>query len=80
MELNYTLIIEKDEVTGRFCFSSPDLDGFGGSGFSLEDCLQQAPVAIEEYLVSLKARNHPLPLKSKDPQIIFLGKTWQSVA
>ncbi len=77
--LDYTLIIEEDEA-GRFRFSSPDLAGFQGKGFSLEDCLQQAPMAIEEHLAELEALNCPIPSKSSDPQIIFRGETWQSLA
>ena len=80
MILDYTLTIEEDEVTGCFWYSSPDLAGFRGKGISFDDCLQKAPMAIEEHLASLKARNSPIPPKSLDPQIIFQGETWQSLA
>jgi len=38
IELEYSLIIEATEEPDYFGFYSPDLEGFTGIGYSIEDC------------------------------------------
>ena len=42
IDLPYSLMIEATEEPDYFSFSSPELEGFTGSGHSVEDCLYQA--------------------------------------
>ena len=50
IELPYPLVIEATEDPGYFGFYSSELEGFTGSGHSVEDCLYQAKWGIEEHV------------------------------
>lgn len=61
IELRYSLIIEATEDPTFFGFYSPDLEGFTGTGHSIEDCLYKAKWGMEEHLTLLKERSLPVP-------------------
>ncbi len=42
LDLKYSLIIEATEDPNFFAFYSPDLEGYTGTGNSIEDCLYKA--------------------------------------
>jgi predicted RNase H-like HicB family nuclease len=44
LNLNYSLVIEATDDPHFFAFYSPDLDGFTGTGESIEDCLEKARI------------------------------------
>ena len=70
IQLNFSLIIEATEEPDYFGFYSPDLEGFTGSGHSIEDCLYQARHGMLEHINIMKKQGLPIPFKSKNPKII----------
>ena len=50
IELPYSLVIEATEDPGYFGFYSAELEGFTGSGHSVEDCLYQAKWGMKEHV------------------------------
>ncbi len=61
IDLKYSLVIEATEHPTYFGFYSPDLDGFTGTGRSIEDCLSRARSGMEEHVALLKERGLPIP-------------------
>ena len=61
IELKYSLIIEATDDPSFFGFYSPDLEGFTGTGHSIEDCLYKAKWGMEEHVALLKERHLPIP-------------------
>ena len=50
IDLPYSLVIEATDEPDYFSFYSPELEGFTGSGHSIEDCLDQARWGMKEHL------------------------------
>jgi predicted RNase H-like HicB family nuclease len=71
IELEYTLIIEATEEPDYFGFYSPELEGFTGSGNSIEDCIYKAKWAIKDHVETMKNLGLKIPEKSKNPKIII---------
>jgi predicted RNase H-like HicB family nuclease len=71
INISYSLIIEATEDPAFFGFYSPDLEGFTGTGHSVEDCLYQARWGIEEHLELLRERGLPIPPPNLNPRIII---------
>lgn len=69
IDLKYSLIIEATAAPTFFGFYSPDLDGFTGTGRSIEDCLQQARCGMEEHVALLKERGLPVPPVNPNPTV-----------
>jgi predicted RNase H-like HicB family nuclease len=69
IDLKYSLIIEATAEPTFFGFYSPDLDGFTGTGRSIEDCLQQARRGMEEHVALLKERGLPVPPVNPNPTV-----------
>ena len=69
IDLKYSLIIEATADPTFFGFFSPDLDGFTGTGRSIEDCLQQARLGMEEHVALLKERGLPVPPVNPNPTV-----------
>jgi predicted RNase H-like HicB family nuclease len=69
IDLKYSLIIEATEDPTFFGFYSPGLDGFTGSGHSIEDCLYHARSGMEEHVALLKERGLPIPPANPNPTI-----------
>ncbi|NGZ09084.1 MAG: type II toxin-antitoxin system HicB family antitoxin [Nitrospira sp. LK70] len=70
IELKYSLIIEATEDPTFFGFYSPDLEGFTGTGHSIEDCLYKARWGMEEHVTLLK--KHSLPVPRPNPTATIL--------
>lgn len=71
IELKYSLIIEATEDPTFFAFYSPDLEGFTGTGHSVEDCIYQSKWGMEEHVTLLKEKGLPVPKASANPTIII---------
>ncbi len=70
IELKYSLVIEATEDPLFFGFYSPDLEGFTGTGHSIEDCLYKAKWGMEEHVTLLKERS--LSCSSPNPAATIL--------
>jgi predicted RNase H-like HicB family nuclease len=70
IELQYSLVIEATEEPDYFGFYSPDLEGFTGIRYSIEDCLYKAKWGMVEHVSLLKEQGLPIPPKNTDPKII----------
>ena len=69
LNLNYSVVIEATDDPHFFAFYSPDLDGFTGTGNSIEDCLEKARNGLKEHLALMKERNLPIPSPNLNPTI-----------
>jgi len=69
IDLKYSLVIEATEDPTFFGFYSPDLEGFTGTGHSIEDCLSRAKSGMEEHVALLKDRGLPIPPANPNPTI-----------
>ena len=69
IDLKYSLVIEATEDPMFFGFYSPDLDGFTGTGHSIEDCLSRARGGMEEHVALLKERGLPIPTVNPNPTV-----------
>ncbi|KUK66589.1 MAG: hypothetical protein XD85_0111 [Parcubacteria bacterium 34_609] len=50
INLKYSLVIEATKDLTFFTFYSPNVEGFTGVGYSIEDCIYQDRWGMEEYL------------------------------
>lgn len=71
IDLKYSLIIEATDDPSFFGFYSPDLEGFTGTGNSIEDCLYKARWGMEDHVALLRRENLPVPPGTADPTIII---------
>ena len=71
LEIDYTLIIEATNEPDYFGFYSPDLVGFTGIGYSIEDAIYQAKWGMKEHINLLKQMGLPIPAKSNNPTIVI---------
>ena len=69
IELKYALVIEATEDPGFFAFYSPDLEGFTGVGYFVEDCLDKAREGMEEHVALLKEKGLPVPTPNPHPTV-----------
>ncbi len=69
IELPYSLVIEVTNEPDYFSFFSPELEGFTGSGHSVEDCLYQAKWGMKEHVELLKDQGLVIPAANSDPVI-----------
>ena len=69
LNLKYSLIIEATEDPHFFAFYSPDLEGFTGTGKSIEDSLEKARIGMEEHLALMKKRKLPIPSPTLNPTV-----------
>ncbi|MBM4200261.1 MAG: type II toxin-antitoxin system HicB family antitoxin [Gammaproteobacteria bacterium] len=69
IDLPYSLIIEATESPERYGFHSPDLDDFGGVGFSIEDCIYRARWGMREHVEQILERGLSAPPATTDPTI-----------
>jgi predicted RNase H-like HicB family nuclease len=70
IELPYSLVIEATEDPDYFGFYSTELEGFTGSGHSVEDCLYQAKWGMKEHVSLLEERGLSVPPRNPNPTII----------
>jgi predicted RNase H-like HicB family nuclease len=71
ISLPYSLVIEATEDPCFFGFYSPELEGFTGTGNSVEDCLYKARWGMEEHVALLRERNLPVPAPVADPRVVI---------
>ncbi len=71
INLKYSLVIEATDDPTFFGFYSPDLQGFTGTGHSVEDCLYQARWGMEEHLALLKEKGLPIPAPTPSPTVVI---------
>ena len=69
LNLKYSLVIEATEDPHFFAFYSPDLQGFTGTGESIEDSLEKARKGMEEHLALMKERKLPIPTPNLTPSV-----------
>jgi predicted RNase H-like HicB family nuclease len=69
LNLNYSLVIEATDDPHFFAFYSPDLEGFMGTGESIEDCLEKARIGVKDHLALMKERNLPIPSPNMTPTV-----------
>ena len=70
IELPYSLVIEATEDPEYFGFFSVELEGFTGSGHSVEDCLYQAKWGMKEHVALLQEHKLPVPPRNPNPTIV----------
>jgi len=70
IELPYSLVIEATADPDYFGFYAAELEGFTGSGHSVEDCLYQAKWGMKEHVALLKENGLPVPRENPDPTIV----------
>jgi predicted RNase H-like HicB family nuclease len=71
IELEYSLIIEATKQPDFFWFYSPVLEGFTGTGSSIEDCIYKAKCGMREHVNLLKEQGLPVPQKDSNSKIII---------
>lgn len=69
IDLKYSLVIEATEDPTFFGFFSPDLEGFTGTGHSIENCLAHAKLGMDEHVALLKERGLPIPPANPNPMV-----------
>jgi predicted RNase H-like HicB family nuclease len=77
--LPYSLVIEATEEPDYFGFYSPELEGFTGSGSSIEDCLSQAEEGMKEHVELLAERGLPVPPQNADPVVTIRNEQKEAV-
>jgi predicted RNase H-like HicB family nuclease len=80
IDLPYSLVIEATEEPDYFSFYSPELEGFTGSGHSVEDCLDQAHGGMKEHVELLAERGLPIPPRNPDPIVTIRNEQKKAVA
>ncbi|GBE06084.1 MAG TPA: type II toxin-antitoxin system HicB family antitoxin [Nitrospirae bacterium] len=69
IDIEYSLIIEATDDPNFFGFYSPELEGFTGTGHSIEDCIYKAKWGMKEHVALLKERKMPVPSRDPNPKI-----------
>jgi len=80
IDLPYSLVIEATEEPDYFSFYSPELEGFTGSGYSVEDCLSQARSGMKEHVELLAEQGLPIPPQNPDPVVTIRNEPNEAVA
>jgi predicted RNase H-like HicB family nuclease len=68
--LMYKLVIESTDDPNFFGFYSPDLEGFTGTGHSIEDCKTKASIAMKEHVELLRRTVRKVPFENPSAKII----------
>lgn len=71
INLPYSLVIEATDDPDYFSFYSTELEGFTGSGKSIEDCLSQAYLGMIEHVDLLAKQGLPIPPRNSDPVVML---------
>jgi predicted RNase H-like HicB family nuclease len=80
IDLPYSLVIEATEDPLFFGFYSPDLEGFSGTGHSVEDCLYQARWGMQEHVELMREQQLPIPPNNPDPVITIQNERVQTAS
>jgi predicted RNase H-like HicB family nuclease len=76
VDLKYSLVIEATSDPHFFGFYSPELEGFTGTGHSVEDCLYKAKWGMEEHIHLLANQKLPVPVPNPNPPITVQTSGW----
>lgn len=79
IDLPYSLVVEATEDPTFFGFFSAELEGFSGTGQSIEDCLDRACDGMREHVELLRESSLPVPPASPDP-VITIRNQFQPTA
>ncbi len=80
LDLPYSLVTEATDESDYFSFYSPELEGFTGSGHSVEDCLSQARSGMKEHVELLGEQGLPIPPQNPDPVVTIRNEQNEAVA
>ena len=80
IDMPYSLVIEATADPEFFAFYSPDLEGFTGTGHSVEECLHAAKQGMEEFVRTLQELNLPVPERQSHPKIVIQNDPHVEVA
>ena len=70
IDLKYSLVIEATSDPNFFGFYSLELQGFTGTGNSIEDCLYKARWGMEEHAALLREQGLHVPEPNPNPTIV----------
>jgi len=65
----YSLTIEQTKDPDFFCFYSLDLEGFTGTGQSVDDCIAKAGIGMTEHVELLLSEGLLLPPENPHPTV-----------
>lgn len=80
IDLLYSVVVEATEDTAFFGFYSTELEGFTGTGQSIEDCVEQARLGMREHVELLRESALPIPPETGDPVITVRNQPVQAFA
>ncbi|MFN8498658.1 MAG: type II toxin-antitoxin system HicB family antitoxin [Anaerolineae bacterium] len=80
LNLPYSLVIEATDEPDFFGFYSPELEGFSGIGHSIEDCLYQARLGMNEHVALLREQRLRVPPVNSNPTVTIQNEQRQPVA
>jgi predicted RNase H-like HicB family nuclease len=80
IDLPYSLVIEATDEPDYFGFYSTELEGFSGTGHSVEDCMYKAKWGMKEHIALLKEQGLAIPPINPDPRIIIQNEKKLAVA
>lgn len=69
-ELQYTVVLERDEETGSYTVVVPLLPGCISQGDTIPEALENIREAIEGYIEDLKKHGEPVPVEETPPQVV----------
>jgi predicted RNase H-like HicB family nuclease len=80
IEIPYSLIIEATTDPEFFAFYSPDLEGFTGVGYSVEECINKAKCGMQEFVRTLQDLDLPVPERNAHATIVIRNDPKTEVA
>ena len=75
ISLPYSLVIEATQEPDFFGFYSPELEGFTGTGHSIENCIYQAKWGMIEHVKLLQENHLFVPPTNPDPKITIQNES-----
>jgi len=73
LNLRYSLTIEATEDPKFFCFFSEEIQGFTGTGKSVDDCLKRASRGMRDHVALLKQAGLAAPKVNPNPRVVILN-------
>jgi predicted RNase H-like HicB family nuclease len=80
IDIPYSLVVEATEDPEFFAYYSPDLEGFTGTGHSIEDCIYKARWGMKDFVRMLQEMNLPVPPSNSHPTIVIQNEGKLEVA
>jgi predicted RNase H-like HicB family nuclease len=75
IDLQYSLVIESTGDPGFFGFHSPELEGFSGTGHSVEECIRKARRGMADHVKLLRETGRPVPPVNPNPTIVIQNES-----